>query len=92
MSQDQVQSQPTRAEVIAAFAAEYAGWRLGGCPGYGFHAGFKARLVKAARKVGLGYAEAIGHVHREAYRIIDADGRADLSTARVQAGCSRGSS
>jgi hypothetical protein len=77
---DEVQPTPTRAEVIAAFAAEYAGWRLGGCPGYGFHAGFKARLTKAARKVGLGYAEAIGHVHREACTRIDADPRSRIGT------------
>jgi hypothetical protein len=58
-------------DLVAAFAREFAEWRLGGCPGYGFLEGFKDRLRKAARPSGWSFAEAVVPVHREAYRIID---------------------
>lgn len=58
--------------MVAEFAREFADWRLGGCPGYGFHAEFRARVEKAARRHGRSYADLMTDVHREAYRIIDA--------------------
>jgi hypothetical protein len=70
-------------ETIAALAAEYAAWRLGGCPGYGYHQEFAARVKKVAQRHGQGYAELLPSVHAAAYAIIDADGGADLSNART---------
>jgi hypothetical protein len=59
-------------EVVAPYAREFADWRLGGCPGYGFAEAFKARLKVAARSAGVPYWLLWGEVHRAAYVLIDA--------------------
>jgi hypothetical protein len=69
-------SKATRTDVDAAtiegFAREWADWRLGGCPGYGFHAAFKKRVEKVARKAGQSFSELWVPIHVEAERRIEA--------------------
>jgi GTP-binding protein EngB required for normal cell division len=65
-------------DLIDSFAREWAEWRLGGCPGYGFQKSFKSRAEKAARKVGRSYSELWAAVHKAAYALIDADPRSAL--------------
>lgn len=67
-------------EVVSALAAEFAGWRTAGCPGYGFAATFGAKAKKAAAKMKVSYSILCPLIHREAYAIIEADGCARLKS------------
>jgi hypothetical protein len=68
------------AELTAEFAAEFAEWRLGGCPGTGWAKSFKVRVERVARRHGQSYSELWAQVHRAAYEIIDRDERSRLAT------------
>lgn len=65
--------------VVNEFAAEFAAWRINGCPGYGFAEQFKARLRKAASSRGMNYSTLFSEVHRVAYETIDVSKVADLT-------------
>lgn len=57
-------------EAVGALAREFADWRLGGCPGYGFHKAFKAKAEKVARRHGRSYGELWAEVHRRGEALI----------------------
>jgi len=59
-------------EAVAPLAAEFAAWRTGGCPGYGFAEAFKQKVRKTARAAGVPYADLWTAVHAAAYVLIDA--------------------
>lgn len=69
------------AEVVEGFAAEWAGFRLGGLPS-GFYDDFRKRVEKAGRKHGRSFSEVWPLVHKAAYAIIDADERSRLLTTK----------
>jgi hypothetical protein len=57
--------------VAKGLAEEFAAWRLGGCPGYGFSERFKAKVAMAARQSGVTPGMLFSEAHRLAYEIID---------------------
>lgn len=62
-------------ETVEALAGEFAAWRLGGCPGYGFSATFGAKVKKAAAKCNRSHSELWALIHARGYELIDAGAR-----------------
>ena len=63
--------------VIESLARDLASYRLDGCKSGGAEA-IMSRVRKVASTHGQSYSEAWARVHAEAYKIIDADGRANI--------------
>jgi hypothetical protein len=64
-------------ETVLKLAAEFAAYRLDGCPTGGGDR-LRENVRAAARKLGVSYSELFVPVHAAAYRLIDADPRAQL--------------
>ena len=43
------------AAIVTPYAREFAEWRIGGCPGYGFAEAFRLRAAKGANDAGVSY-------------------------------------